>query len=62
MAKEKRYMTEAEAAAHYEENAAANMRYIRAKIPTATPKQLALIAAFIQGMGVQGWTEQEVTA
>ena len=62
MAKEKSYMTEAETVAHYEENAAANMRYIRAKIPTATPKELALIAAFIHGMGVKGWTEQEETA
>jgi hypothetical protein len=61
MAKEKRYMAEAEAAAHYKENAAGNMRYILAKIPVATPKELAVIASFIRGLGVKGWAEQEVT-
>ena len=36
-----------------------NIRYIRAKLPGATPEQLAIIAAFIRGLGVTGWSESE---
>lgn len=36
-----------------------NLRYIRAKLPWATAEQLGIIAAFIQGLGVAGWSESE---
>ena len=31
-----------------------NQRYIYAKLPYATPRQLAMIAGFIRGMGICG--------
>lgn len=36
-----------------------NLRYIRAKLPSATARQLEIIAAFIRGLGVIGWSEAE---
>jgi hypothetical protein len=62
MKTEKHYMTEEEAQAHYKACAASNMRYIQEKLSSATPRQLALVAAFVRGMGIVGCTEQEVTA
>ena len=59
MQTEKHYMTEEEEQAHYEAEADSNMRYIRAKLPVATPKHLALLAAAIRGMGIIGWARQE---
>jgi hypothetical protein len=46
-------------AARYEENREVNLRYIYAKLPYAEPSELALIAAFIRGMGVCGWHSGE---
>lgn len=45
--------------AHYEQNKESNLRYIRAKLPSATAEQLGIIAAFIKGLGVIGWSDNE---
>ena len=52
-------MTKAEERACYECRKEDNLQYIRAKIPHATPRELALIAAFIRGLGIVGWSESE---
>lgn len=52
-------MTKAEERAYYERGKENNLRYIRTKIPHATPRELALIAAFIRGLGIAGWSESE---
>lgn len=51
--------TNASSAARYEENRERNLRYIYAKIPNAEPSELAMIAAFIRGMGICGWHSGE---
>lgn len=56
-----RYMTQDEEKEHYERNKENNLRFIRAKLPSATPEELGLIAAFICGMGVVGWSDKEYT-
>lgn len=56
-----RYMTKEEEKEHYEHNKENNLRFIRAKLPSATPKELGLIVAFIRGLGVVGWSESEYT-
>lgn len=59
METEKHYLTKEEAQAYYEEYAAVNMRYILAKLPAATPKHLAMLAAVIRGMGIAGCAEED---
>ena len=54
-------MTPEEENAHYEQNKELNLRYIRAKLPYASPKELALIAAFIRGFHIVGWSDTEYT-
>lgn len=54
-----RYMTQEEQKEHFERNKERNIRFIRAKLPKATPKELSMIASFIRGMGVDGWSESE---
>ena len=51
--------TNAATAARYEENREWNLRYIYAKLPNAEPSELAMIAAFIRGMGICGWHSGE---
>jgi hypothetical protein len=60
METEKRYLTKEEAQAYYAEYAAVNMRFILAKLPSATPKHLAMLAAVIRGMGIEGCAEEYV--
>ena len=36
-----------------------NIRFIRAKIVTASPAETAMIAGFIRGLGVVGWDDSE---
>ena len=36
-----------------------NLRYIYAKLPFASPSELALIAGFIRGMRINGWYDGE---
>ena len=52
-------MTKTEELAHYERDKEHNLRTIRAKIVHANAEQLALIAAFIRGLGVIGWDHAE---
>ena len=52
-------MTKTEELAHYERNKENNLRTIRAKIVHANAEQMALIAAFICGLGVAGWDDAE---
>lgn len=47
-------MTNAEERTHYEQTKEQNLRYIRGKIVCASARELGLIAAFIQGLGVVG--------
>lgn len=35
------------------------IRYIRAKIMVASEKDLGIIAAFISGLGIAGWSTEE---
>ena len=60
MKTEIRYMTEEESQAYYKVNEADNLRYISAKISVATPKQTSLIASVVRGMGIVGWSEEEL--
>lgn len=52
-------MTIKEEQALYEREKENNIRYIRAKLPYASPSQLAFIASFIRGFGIEGWSESE---
>lgn len=45
--------------ANYERNKESNLRYILAKLPGASTRDLALIAAFISGLGIYGWSGAE---
>lgn len=36
-----------------------NLRYIRAKLPSATARQLEIIAAFIRALDIDGWSDSE---
>jgi hypothetical protein len=47
--------TDAAWAAKHAENRESNMRYIYAKLPCASPSELAWIAAFIRGLAISGW-------
>lgn len=52
-------MTTEEEKAIYERNKESNLRYILAKLPGASTRDLALIAAFISGLGIYGWSDAE---
>lgn len=52
-------MSEAEEMAHYEQNKERNLRCIRAKLPCASPRDLSLIASFIRGLHIDGWSDTE---
>lgn len=52
-------MTPEEENAHYEQNKESNIRYIRAKLPCASPRDLSLIASFIRGLHIDGWSDTE---
>lgn len=52
-------MTQMEELARCEEKKEENLRCIRAKIAHATARELDLIWAFIQGLGVVGWDDAE---
>ena len=52
-------MTIKEEQALYEREKENNIRYIRAKLPNASARQLAFIASFIRGLGITGWSESE---
>lgn len=52
-------MTRMEELACCEEKKDENLRCIRAKIAHATARELDLIWAFIQGLGVIGWVDAE---
>lgn len=54
-----RYLTQEEEKEYFERNKERNIRFIRAKLPSATPRELSMIASFIRGMGVDGWSESE---
>ena len=43
----------------YKKNKENNIRYIRAKLPCASDKALALVAAFIQGFDIIGFDYDE---
>lgn len=52
-------MTKEKEPATVEQNKAHNLRFIRAKIAVATPRQLNLIAGLIAGLGIEGWSSAE---
>lgn len=54
-----RDMSKEEERVSYEKEKEQNLRFIRAKLPGATPRELSLIASFIRGLKVKGWSESE---
>lgn len=53
------YMTKEEAREYREKHKEDNLRFIRAKLPGATARELCILAAFIRGLGIAGWSESE---
>lgn len=51
-------MTRDEEKKYYEQNKESNLQFIRAKLPHASPRELGLMAAFIRGLAIDGWSEQ----
>lgn len=52
-------MTNEEEKELYERSKETNLRYILAKLPSASPRDIGLIAAFIMGLGIAGWSDAE---
>ena len=52
-------MTKAEELAHCEKNRERNIRYIRGKIVCADALDVSLIASFIRGLEVEGFSYDE---
>ena len=43
----------------HEKEKASNIRYIRAKLPSATASDLAIIAAVVRELYIAGWSDNE---
>lgn len=54
-----KYMTKEEKQKHDERHKEDNLRFIRAKLPGATARELSILASFIRGPGVVGWSDSE---
>lgn len=52
-------MTNEEEQAIYERNKETNLRYIQAKLSSASARELEILAAFVRGLGITGWSESE---